>query len=142
MALLSLYELALMYPCAVKAYSPPTFALKSPSFVWATPLLAVNPVLTSLVQLVQVPVCSVAGLCPTPCDPMDYIACQGPLVHRIFQARMLEWVAISSSRGSSWSRCQTCISCNSWIGSQILFSLSHGNPLQFSCLENLIDGGP
>ena len=33
----------------------------------------------------------------------------------IFQARILEWVAISSSRGSSWPRDQTrvsCISCN------------------------------
>ena len=32
-------------------------------------------------------------------------------VHGIFQARILEWVAISSSRGSSPPRDQTCISC-------------------------------
>ena len=38
-------------------------------------------------------------------------ACQALFVHWIFQARILEWVAISSSRGSSWSRDQTCISC-------------------------------
>ena len=30
--------------------------------------------------------------------------------HFFFQARILEWVAISSSRGSSWPRDQTCIS--------------------------------
>ena len=46
----------------------------------------------------------------TLCDPLDY----SPLgyygqFHRIFQARMLEWVAISFSRGSSWSRDQTCV---------------------------------
>ena len=35
----------------------------------------------------------------------------GSSVHGIFQARMLEWVAISFSRGSSWSRDQTQVSC-------------------------------
>ena len=38
--------------------------------------------------------------------------------HGIFQARILEWVAISFSRGSIWPRDQTCISC---IGRQILY---------------------
>ena len=39
-------------------------------------------------------------MCPTLCDPMD-CSPPGSSVHRIFQARILEWVAISSSRGSS-----------------------------------------
>ena len=39
-------------------------------------------------------------LCPTLCDPMDSSP-PGPSVHRILQARILEWVAISFSRGSS-----------------------------------------
>ena len=34
------------------------------------------------------------------CDPMDY-SLPGSFVHWIFQARVLEWVAISFSRGSS-----------------------------------------
>ena len=34
-----------------------------------------------------------------------------PSVHRIFQAKMLEWVAISSSRGYSWPRDRTQVSC-------------------------------
>ena len=34
------------------------------------------------------------------CDPMDY-SLPGSSVHGIFQARILEWVAISFSRGSS-----------------------------------------
>ena len=47
--------------------------------------------------------CSVTQLCPTPCDPMD-CSPPGSSVLGIFQARMPEWVAISSSRGSSQHR--------------------------------------
>ena len=36
--------------------------------------------------------------CPTPCNPMD-CSSPGSSVHGMLQARMLEWVAISSSRG-------------------------------------------
>ena len=36
--------------------------------------------------------------CPTLCDPMDYT------VHGILQARILEWVAVPFSRGSSQPR--------------------------------------
>ena len=53
---------------------------------------------------------SVAHSCPTLCDPMDYTQ-PGFLVHRILQARTLEWVPISFSRGSSQPRDQTWISC-------------------------------
>ena len=42
-------------------------------------------------------------------DPMD-CGPPGSSVHGIFQARVLEWVAISFSRGSSWSRDQTWVS--------------------------------
>ena len=42
--------------------------------------------------------------------PMD-CSLPGSSVHGILQARILEWVAISSSRGSSWPRDQTCVSC-------------------------------
>ena len=58
-----------------------------------------------------------AQLCPTLCDPMDCIP-PGSSVDRIFQTRILEWVAISSSRGSSWPRDQTHVSCT---GRQILY---------------------
>ena len=44
------------------------------------------------------------------CDPMD-CSPPGSSVHRISQARILEWVAISSSSGSSQPRGWTCISC-------------------------------
>ena len=48
--------------------------------------------------------------CPTLCD---HLICSPPgfSVHGISQARILEWVVISSSRGSSQLRDRTCISC-------------------------------
>ena len=53
---------------------------------------------------------SVAKSCPTLCNPM-VCSLPGSSVHGIFQAKILEWAAISSSRGSSWSRDWTCIFC-------------------------------
>ena len=40
----------------------------------------------------------VAQLCPTLCEPMD-CSLPGFSIHGIFQARILEWVAVSFSRG-------------------------------------------
>ena len=57
----------------------------------------------------------VTQLCPTLCDSMD-CSLSGSSVHGIFQARILEWVAISSFRGSSRPRDQTHISRVSCIG--------------------------
>ena len=51
----------------------------------------------------------VAQSCPTLCDPMD-CSLPGSSVHRLFQARVLEWVAISFSRRSSWPRDWTRVS--------------------------------
>ena len=58
--------------------------------------------------------------CPALCDPLD---CCLPnfSVRRIFQARVLEWVAMPCSRGSSRSRDRTCVS---WIGRQVFFTTS------------------
>ena len=53
---------------------------------------------------------SVAQSCPTLCDPMDYSS-PSSSVHGILQARVLEWVAIPFSRGSSQPRDQTQVSC-------------------------------
>ena len=47
--------------------------------------------------------------CPTLCDPMD-CSLSGSSVHGIFQARVLERIAISFSRGSSQPRNQTWVS--------------------------------
>ena len=51
----------------------------------------------------------VAQSCPTLCYPMD-CSLPGSSVHGIFQARILEWVAISFSRGSSRPRDRTRVS--------------------------------
>ena len=104
----------------------------------------------------------VAQSCPTTCNSMDCT------VHRILQARILEWVAFLFSRGSSQAQ-----GSNSGFPHcrQILYQLSHkgsprilewvaypfssgsswprnwtgvsciGHPLQYSCLENPMDGG-
>ena len=47
--------------------------------------------------------------CPTLCNPMD-CSPPGSSVHGILQARVLEWVAMPFSRGSSWPGDQTWIS--------------------------------
>ena len=53
----------------------------------------------------------VSQSCLTLCDPMD-CSPPGSSVHGVSQARMLEWAAISFSRGSSWPRDRTWVS---WI---------------------------
>ena len=68
-------------------------------------------------------VCARAKLlqsCPTLCDPTD---CSPPgfSVHGILQARILEWVAVPSSRRSSRPRDQTCVSYISCISRQVLY---------------------
>ena len=62
-------------------------------------------------------------LCLTLCDPMD---CSPPgfSIHRILQARILEWVAMLSSRGSSRPRNGTSVSYVSCIGRQVLLPLA------------------
>ena len=87
-------------------------------------------------------VCSVScSVFSTLRNPMD-CSPPGSLVQGMSQARILEWVAMSFSRGSSQPRDWTCISCIAGIH----FSLScigegNSSPLQCSCLENPRDGG-
>ena len=47
---------------------------------------------------------------PALCDPMD-CSLPGFSVHGILQTRILKWVAMPSSGGSSWPRNRSCISC-------------------------------
>ena len=86
--------------------------------------------------------CSVARSCPTLFDLMDcstpgfpvphrllefaqvHVHCIGDAIqpsHPLMPARILEWVAIPSSRGSSWLRDQTYVSYGSCIGRQALY---------------------
>ena len=52
----------------------------------------------------------ITQLCLTVCDPKD-CSPPGSSVHGILQARILEWVVIPFSRGSSQSRDRTVVSC-------------------------------
>ena len=64
--------------------------------------------------------CVCAQSCPTLCDPTDCSLADSS-VHGILQARTVEWVTISSSRGSSWPRDWTRILWVFCIGRQILY---------------------
>ena len=78
--------------------------------------------------------CVSAQLCPTLCDPMD-CSPPGSSVYGILGARILEWVAISYSRGSSWPRdpnCVSSISCNWQAGSLPLV------PMQETRIQSLV----
>ena len=75
-------------------------------------------------------VCACVGapllqLCLTLCNPMG-CSPTGSSVHGILQARILEWVAISSSMGSSQPRDQTLISYVSCIGRWVLYHQATG----------------
>ena len=52
----------------------------------------------------------IAQSCPALCNPIDYNP-PGSSVHEILQARILEWVTIPFSRGSSWPRDPTQVFC-------------------------------
>ena len=65
----------------------------------------------------------------TLCNPMD-CSRPGSFVHGILQARILEWAAISYSRGSSQPRDRTCVFCVSCAGKVDSLPMCHqGSPL-------------
>ena len=82
-------------------------------------------------------------------DPMD-CSLSGFSVHRILQAIILEWVAISFSRGYQrifliqrsnpgllYCRRRSRCKSNPWVGK--IPGAGHGNSLQYSCQENPMD---
>ena len=79
-------------------------------------------------------------LCQTLCVPID-CSTPGSSVHGIFQARIPEWVAMPSSRGSSGPRNWTWVSCSSCFTGRLFiadpprkspgFSLNNSNILMF-----------
>ena len=80
--------------------------------------------------------------CPTLCDPTD---CSPPgfSVHGIFQARILEWVAVFFSRGSSQPRDRTQVSCIAGkhfnaLSHQWSTLLVHSNSLLFWKMEGVL----
>ena len=94
------------------------------SFAWTQSIPKCGSTIIGLLALgghtLRVSPCVLTQSCLTLCDPMD---CNPPdsSVHGIFQARILDWVAISYSRGYSQPRDQTYISRVSCIGRWILY---------------------
>ena len=97
--------------------------------------------LTTLLPYLLLPpwpvcVCTHAQLCSTLCDPMD-CSRPGASVQGMSQARTLEWVAISFSRGSFWPRDRTHISCigrffTNWATREVLdpyITFEFGTPI-------------
>ena len=80
-----------------------------------------------LKSILRVHCCLVAKSCPALCDPMDGSQPDSS-VQGIVQARILEWVAISSSRRSFQPRDQTHIFCVSFQADSL--SLSHQEALK------------
>ena len=93
----------------------------SPLFIICSWIQVVSHVLAVVNNAVNITmnivIVAASKSCPTLCHPM---VCSSPdsSVHGISQARILEWLAISFSRGSSQTRGRTCVSC---IGRQILY---------------------
>ena len=76
-------------------------------------------------------VCACAKLlqsCPTLWDPMD-CSPPGSSVHGLLQARILEWVAMPSSRGHSQPRNRTWVSCSSCITGRFFTTVPLRKPL-------------
>ena len=71
--------------------------------------------------------------CPILCNPVDYSSPDSS-VHGIPQAIIPEWVAMPSSRGSSQSRDQTCVSYVSCTGRWTLYHERHFSSFAQSCL--------
>ena len=92
------------YPwmCPCRCGSPST-----PAFISPYPTVAT---LLCLIPLLLQDSCLVAKLSQTLCIPMD-CSLPGSSIHGILQARVLEWIAIPFSRGSSTSRDRTQVFC-------------------------------
>ena len=104
----------------------------SPVRLLATPWTAAHQAPPSMGFSRQEYWSGVAQPYPTLCDPMDRRPPGSP-VYRILQARILKWVVMPSSRGSSQPRNPTRISFISCIGRRVLYPLSHlGSPSQLA----------
>ena len=88
------------------------------------------PISRFIPPLALSPLHSVTQSCLTLCDPMD-CSLLGPSVRGISQARILEWVDTSYSRGSSRPRDRTLFSCVSGIAGGFFTAEPLGKPLVY-----------
>ena len=76
--------------------------------------------------------CMLSQSCLTLCDLIDCTS-KGSSIYEILQARLLEWVAMPSSRGSFRPRDQTRVSCGSCITGGFFTAEPLGEALSWSC---------
>ena len=79
---------------------------------------------------------SVTQSCLILCSPVN-CSPSGFAIHGIFQARILEWVAISFSRGSFWASDSTQVSCI-FIGRWILYHCATWKPIINSTIASQV----
>ena len=99
--------------CELKVFYCVQYCFLWPVYVWRSPLnsLEISKLRTLTVLRFQSAVLGLAAQsCPTLCNPMD-CSLPGSSVHRIPQARTLEWVDVPFSSGSSQPRDQTQVFC-------------------------------
>ena len=97
---------------------------------WWKPNILTTIIFNKASDKLKNPTCLHANLfqsCPTLCNPMD-CSPWGSSVHGILQTRILEWVAMPSSRGSSQPRDWTHISCSSCIADRFFTTEPPGEP--------------
>ena len=88
------YDKAILSPCLFNLYAE---------------YIMLNAELNESQAGIKIKWSEVAQSCLTLCNPVD-CSPPGSSIHGILQARVLEWVAISFSRGSSWPRDRTQVS--------------------------------
>ena len=74
--------------------------------------------------------------CSTLCDPVEH-SLPGSSLHGTIQARILEWVAMPSSRGSSWPRDQPRDSCGSCISGRFFTIKPPGKPKEHTAMYKM-----
>ena len=77
-------------------------------------------------------------MCPTLFDSMN-CSPPGSSVHGILQASILEWVAIPFSRGFSWHRYRTQVSCILGVFFTVWVSRERTLSLVFNCSSNVLE---
>ena len=111
-----------MLPSQFVTPSSPSCVHKSALYVWVSISVlqlvsSVSYLYTPYIYIVRVHVQSCHVWL---CDPMDF-SLPGSSVHGILQARKLEWLDISSSRGSYWPWDRTRILCVSFIAGRFFY---------------------
>ena len=120
-SLLDLTLIIICVNCALLTYnqSPNTLVILPLQLSWWS--LASNTLLPQSVVHIPFSACMLNCFSHVRLFVTPWTMAQGSSVHGILQARILEWVVMPSSRGSSQPRDRTCVSYVSCNGKQVLY---------------------